>query len=193
MDFLYELSENLNDILLQIGLWGPVIACLFIVVESIIPILPLSVFITVNFIVFGSFIGFIISWIFTIIGCIISFMIFKHRYKEKFEKKIRNKKYVEKLIVWLETAKFQHLVVLVAIPFTPAFLFNIAAGLSKMTFRKFFFVILIGKIFLIYFWGFVGTALLESLTNPVAMVRVIVLTLIAYLLSSFVNKKFGLD
>lgn len=193
MYFLYELSENLNDILLQIGLWGPVIACLFIVVESIIPILPLSVFITVNFIVFGSFVGFIISWIFTIIGCIISFMIFKHRYKEKFEKKIRNKKYVEKLIVWLETAKFQHLVVLVAIPFTPAFLFNIAAGLSKMTFRKFFFVILIGKIFLIYFWGFVGTALLESLTNPVAMVRVIVLTLIAYLLSSFVNKKFGLD
>ncbi len=162
-------------------------------VESIIPILPLSVFITVNFIVFGSFVGFVISWIFTIIGCIISFMIFKHRYKEKFEKKIRNKKYVEKLIVWLETAKFQHLVVLVAIPFTPAFLFNIAAGLSKMTFRKFFFVILIGKIFLIYFWGFVGTALLESLTNPVAMVRVIVLTLIAYLLSSFVNKKFGLD
>lgn len=193
MYFLYELSENLNDILLQIGLWGPVIACLFIVVESIIPILPLSVFITVNFIVFGSFVGFIISWIFTIIGCIISFMIFKHRYKEKFEKKIRNKKYVEKLIIWLETAKFQHLVVLVAIPFTPAFLFNIAAGLSKMTFRKFFFVILIGKIFLIYFWGFVGTALLESLTNPVAMVRVIVLTLIAYLLSSFVNKKFGLD
>lgn len=193
MYFLYELSENLNDILLQIGLWGPVIACLFIVVESIIPILPLSVFITVNFIVFGSFVGFVISWIFTIIGCIISFMIFKHRYKEKFEKKIRNKKYVEKLIVWLETAKFQHLVVLVAIPFTPAFLFNIAAGLSKMTFRKFFFVILIGKIFLIYFWGFVGTALLESLTNPVAMVRVIVLTLIAYLLSSFVNKKFGLD
>lgn len=193
MDFLYELSENINDLLLQIGLWGPIIACLFIVVESIIPILPLSVFITVNFVAFGSFIGFIISWIFTIIGCIISFMIFKHRYKEKFDKRIRNKKYVDRLIVWLETAKFQHLVVLVAIPFTPAFLFNVAAGLSKMTFRKFFFVILIGKIFLIYFWGFVGTALLESLTNPAAMVKVISLTFIAYLLSSFVNRKFDLD
>lgn len=193
MDFLGELSNKLNELLLNIGIWGPIIACLLILIESIIPILPLSVFITINFIAFGPIIGFILSWVFTILGCIISFLLFQDNFQFKFEKKIRNKKYIKKLMVWLETAKFQHLVVLIAIPFTPAFLFNISAGLSKMLFRKFFFAIIIGKVFLIYFWGFVGTALLESLTNPAAMIKVIILSVVAYLLSSFFNKKFGLD
>lgn len=193
MEFLGNISDKINAILMYLGFWGPFVACLLILVESIIPILPLSVFITINFLAFGPILGFILSWIFTILGCLISFLLFKDKFKERFEKKLRYKKYVEKLMVWLETAKFQHLVVLIAIPFTPAFLLNVAAGLSKMPLRKFFFSIVIGKIFLIYFWGFVGTALLESLKNPSAMIRVFIMITIAYLLSSFFNKRFGLD
>lgn len=193
MAFLNEISDWLKTFLDSIGILAPIFACLLIVVESIFAFLPLSIFIAINFLTFGSILGFLISWIFTILGCLISFQLFRKGIKKWFDKHLREKNYVNKLMIWIEKAKFQNLVVLIALPFTPAFLFNIAAGLSKMSLKKYLFVIIIGKIFLVYFWGFVGTALVESLTNPLALLRVIILSVIAYLIGVYFNKKFGLD
>ena len=89
--------------------------------------------------------------------------------------------------------KFEQLTTIIAIPFTPAFLVNICAGLSEMSYKKFIASLLIGKIFLVYFWGFVGVSLLESIKNPIYLVRVGVLLIIAYVISRIVNKKFNLN
>ena len=85
------------------------------------------------------------------------------------------------------------LVVLTAIPFTPAFLVNIAAGLSNMSFKKYFAGIFLGKISLVYFWGYIGTSLIESLKNPIILIRIFVLVTIMYIISRFVNKKVNLE
>ena len=61
----------------SLGVYGPLLGSLFIVLESIIPPLPLFVFITINFVAFGKIIGFIISWICTCIGCMISYYLVK--------------------------------------------------------------------------------------------------------------------
>ena len=92
----------------------------------------------------------------------------------------------------IDNFKLQQLVVILAIPFTPAFAVNIAAGLSDMSLKKYLSALLIGKIFMVYFWGFVGLNLAECLTNPIALVKVAVLVLIAYIASTLVNKKFDL-
>ena len=73
MDALNELITNLLNLL---GTWGALLGCVFILFESMIPILPLSVFITLNFMTFGNLVGFLISWFFTICGCMISYFIF---------------------------------------------------------------------------------------------------------------------
>ena len=62
----------LTNFLLSIGMWGYVLSCFLILIESIVPALPLSIFITLLFYKFGVFIGFIISYVFTILGCILS-------------------------------------------------------------------------------------------------------------------------
>ena len=85
------------------------------------------------------------------------------------------------------------LVVLIAIPFTPAFLINIGAGLSKISYKRYLFALIIGKIFLVYFWGYIGVSLIESFHNPIIFLRVGFLLLIAYIISYFVNKHFKLD
>ena len=60
---MHELFNSLYDIIMNfidsMGLYGPLFGCLLIVLESIIAILPLFVFITMNFIAFGKIIGFI--------------------------------------------------------------------------------------------------------------------------------------
>lgn len=193
MPFFDRLYELIMTLINYMGIYGPLLGCVLICVESIIPILPLSVFITINFISFDSLWGFLISWLFTILGCSLSFILFRHYLKDWFIKKTKNTNKVRKLIRIVEKAKFQNIVLFLAIPFTPAFLVNIAASLSNISYKKFFYVILISKVFLVYFWGYVGTTLLESFTHPEALVKVILISIIAYVLSLLINKKLKLD
>ncbi len=192
-EFLNNLDMIITNFLNNLGVYGPILGCFLISIESIVPILPLFVFITMNFLVFGNIIGFLISWFFTILGCLLSFWLFRKKVRGWFNKKIEKKKQITKIIKCVNKIKLEQLTLIIAIPFTPAFLINIAAGLSDIAFKKFLIAIIIGKIFLVFFWGFVGTSLLQSLTNPQALIKVVILVLIAYILSKIINKKFKLD
>jgi uncharacterized protein YhhL (DUF1145 family) len=58
---------------------------------------------------------------------------------------------------------------------------------------KYLKALIIGKIFMVYFWGFVGTSLIESLTNPASLIKVIGIMLIAFFGSKLINKIIKLD
>ena len=62
-----------------------------------------------------------------------------------------------------------------------------------MEFKKFFISLLISKIFLVYFWGEVGTGLIESFKNPSSLITVGIMIIVAYLLSIIVKKVFKID
>ena len=192
---MFDAIDAFIDTTLQgLGVWGPIVGCFFILIESMVPILPLFVFITLNFLPFGSVFGFIISWIFTCIGCFISFLLFRCKVQTWLFKRIKKEGLIsEKTINMITNLKFEQLTTIIAIPFTPAFLVNIAAGLSKMSYKKYLGALLIGKIFLVYFWGFVGVSLLESIKNPIYLVRVGILLILAYVFSKIVSKKFKIE
>lgn len=192
-EFFSHIDELINVAINALGIYGPILGCLLICVESMIPILPLSVFITLNFISFGNFWGFIISWICTIFGCCLSFFLCRSKLREWFDNKIRSYKKIDHVMKIIEKVNLQQLTVIIVTPFTPAFLVNIAAGLSSMSFRKYFIALLIGKGFMVYFWGYVGTTLIQSLTNPSALIKVAIMILIAYSISYMIGKKFHLD
>lgn len=190
MEWLNEFIINLID---SLGVFGPLLACFLIVLESMIPILPLFVFISVNFIAFGKFLGLLISYGCTVIGCLLSFCLCRYVFRDFFERKFRKNIKVNKLMTRFDNIKFRNLVLLIAIPFTPAFLINIAAGLSKISFKKYLYSILTGKIFLVFFWGFVGTSLIESLKDPKKLISTLLIIGAAYLVSIFVSKKLHID
>lgn len=177
----------------DLGVYGPILACLLILIESILPFLPLFVFITLNFLAFGNILGWLISWIFTVLGCMLSFMLFRTKVRNFFDRKLRAKDEVNNLMKKIDKMRYKYLVLLMAIPFTPAFLINIAGGLSKISKRKYFLALVVGKIFLVYFWGFIGTSLVQSFKNPIILIRIGVMLLVAYLVSMLVNKRLKID
>ena len=191
---LNDIDIWLTNFLMSIGIWGYVLSCFLILIESIIPVLPLSVFITLLFYKFGPFIGFIISYIFTILGCIMSYKLFNSKLRNKLEKYIEknNKDKLNKLVKNINKIKFNNLCLLIAVPFTPAFLINIAAGLVNMNFKKYLYSLLIGKVFLIIFWGFIGTTLINSIRNPINLVYITIMLVICYIISKLVSKREGL-
>ena len=82
---------------------------------------------------------------------------------------------------------------LISIPFTPAFLVNIISGVSKMNIKKFLPALALGKITLVIFWGYVGTTLIESLKDPIQILKVIILLVFAFIFSKLINKYFNID
>ena len=171
----YDLIMNTIDAL---GVYGPLFGSLLIVIESIIPVLPLFV---------------VISWICTILGCILAYFLVKKCLSNFVLKKIKNIDLLNRCIEYFKDLSLPKITVIMAIPFTPAFMMNIAAGLVKMEFKKFFISLLISKIFLVYFWGEVGTGLIESFKNPSSLITVGIMVIVAYLLSIIVKKVFKID
>jgi uncharacterized membrane protein YdjX (TVP38/TMEM64 family) len=89
--------------------------------------------------------------------------------------------------------KYSQLVLLTSIPFSPSFFINLGAGLSNVNMKKYFCALVIGKFVEMIFLAYVGVGLVECLTNPVALIKVVAVTLAGYLVSVAVNKKFDMD
>lgn len=193
-EIIQEIIMRLQEFVLNSNIFISLFFGFFVIIlESIIPILPLALFIAINMIVFGNFIGFVISWIATIAGCSLSFFIFRKGLSKKIYKNIENKPRTSKLMNIVSNISFSKLVIVMAIPFTPAFSINIGAGLSKIKYKKFLMALLIAKISIVYFWGFIGTTFVESITDIGVIIKLIFLILIAFFLSKIVINKFDVD
>ena len=185
----------LTNFLLSIGLWGYLLSRILIILESFIPILPLFVFVTLLFYKFGVILGFIISYICTIIGCVMSYKIFNGKLRLKFDKFLvkKNNDKLNKIKNSIKNIKFVNLCLIIALPFTPSFIVNVAAGLSDMNRRKYIIALLVGKAFLVIFWGFVGTSLINSFRNPLNLLYILLLLVGCFVVSKLVSKKEGLE
>lgn len=190
-----EIDIWLTNFLLSIGLWGYILSCVLIVLESILPVLPLCVFITLLFYKLGVIPGFIISYVCTIIGCIISYRLFNSGLRIRLENtlKKKNNDKLNKVMNSIRNISFVKLCLIIALPFTPAFLVNIAAGLTNINKRKYIISLLVGKVFLIIFWGFVGTSLISSFKNPINLLYIALLLGGCFIVSKLVSKKEGLE
>lgn len=180
IDYIVSLFESI----------GPVGGFLLVMLESILPPLPLGVIVGFNMISFGKLFGFIISYIATLMGCILSFVLFRYFLKGKFTKHFskKNRDAINKWKDKLSNIKMPTLALLVALPVTPSFAVNIAAGLSDMSLRKFIISICVGKPAMLFFYGYIAVSFMESLKDPMNIVRVIALMIGVYIISKIVEK-----
>lgn len=182
--FITDMVNYITNIMSNLGIFSGVF---LIILESMIPILPLAVFIALNVITFGPVLGFLISWISTVIGCMIAFFLCR-KLREKFDKKYKDNKQINKFKKYIGKMSYSNLVILLAVPFTSAFAINIGAGLSEISPKKYLSALMIGKIPMVYFWGFIGKSLIESITDPYTLAQIAVMLILAYLASKVANK-----
>lgn len=182
--YITEIVDYLTNLMSSFGLFS---GFFLIIIESIIPILPLAVFIALNVMSFGSILGFIVSWIATVVGCMISFFGCR-KLREKFEKRYRSNEKINKFKKYMGKISYSNLVLLLAMPFTPAFAINIGAGLSDIDYKRYFSALMVGKIPMVYFWGFIGKSFLESISDPYTIAQIVGMLILAYLASKVINK-----
>lgn len=166
-----------------------------IFLESFLPVLPLGVFVALNVNAFGGILGLGISWVATCLGCFVSYLFFSFL-SEKYLYKFLSSKMVEKVNKGIDSFRkisFSNLVLVISLPFTPAFLVNIICGIARVSQKKFLASIFIGKVFMLIFWGYVSKSLIESVTDINTIIIISLMLLVAYVISKIVSKKFDLE
>lgn len=187
------LANNLNEFLMNAGMWAPLLSSLLIVLEGTFAFLPLFVFVTINLLTMGNIIGSLVSYACTIAGCFLMFFLCRIGLSPLFQKFINSKSKVSKFMSLIDNMSFSKLVLIISIPLTPSFLVNLAAGISKIPKKKYLYALLLGKTCIILFWGVLGTSLVDCLNNPLMFIKVILMILICNLIGKLINKKFNLD
>lgn len=188
-----KMIETINNIISNLVVYlqqyGVLFGCFIVILESIIPALPLGVFIAFNMMAFGNLFGFLISWVSTCFGCCLSYYLFRKFFSkrlDKYPKLVKTKKTIKKI-------SFTNLVLIISLPFSPAFLINIACGISKTRFKKFISAVLLGKLAIVYFWGFISKSFLESITDFKTVCVLLIILVISYVVSKIVNKKLNIE
>ena len=59
--------------------------------------------------------------------------------------------------------------------------------------EKFISALLIGKVFTVIFWGYIGKSFIESLTDFSSIIYIIVALGIAYVISKIVSRKMNIE
>lgn len=174
---------------------GPIGGFILVILESILPPIPLGAIVGFNMLSFGNLFGFVLSYVATIMGCYLSFALFRYVLKGRFITKFSLKKQdvINKWKDKLSNIKIPTLALLVALPVTPSFAVNIAAGLSDMSTKKFLISICIGKPAMLFFYGYIAVSLIESLKDPMNLVRVIALMIIVFIVSKLIEKVVKVD
>ena len=201
MEWISEFENLLMEFLESLGMWAPFFSCILVYLEGILAFLPLFVFVTVNILsmsalvgpVLGGIIGVILSWFFSVLGCFTMFIGTRRLFGKKFRKKVESSSKVNKFMNIIDNLTYSQLVLITSIPFSPSFFINLGAGLSKINEKKYFCALIIGKLAEMIFLGYVGVSLIECLTQPLALIKVVVIMVIGYMFSLGINKKYKLD
>lgn len=181
MTNIINIIEGIVNFIMATDIYGVVFSCMVIIIESIVPIIPVWVFISSLFMLLGKQLGFLVSWICIILGCIFSYLIFKNGLGNKFENLTRDKEQIKKYTKLLKNISTGKLLLIIACPFLPAFVINIVAGLVKMDFKKYFIALVFGKISLVLYSAFIGLSFVQSINNPISLVYMILIILAVYL------------
>ncbi|MBQ9019069.1 MAG: TVP38/TMEM64 family protein [Bacilli bacterium] len=189
INYIIDFSTNF------ISTGGIVFAFFLVFIECLIPILPLSVFIALNVNAFGLFVGVLISWIATCLGSYVCYSFF-YAIEKRVSKRIIGKRYLEKVndkISHFKNISFTKLVLIITLPFTPSFFINLICGYTKISKEKYIIALLIGKVFSVTFWGYIGKTLIESLTDVKALIYVFITLIVAYVISKIINKVLNVE
>ena len=192
MDCIAELVNKSTEL---ISSGGPIVGFLLVLLEAFIPMLPLGVFVGLNINAFGFLPGVLISWTANVLGSYIAYLFFYLISQKILYKFLKNKtiKKIDEQINKFNKIKFTNLVAIITLPFTPSCFINLLAGISKMSHEKYLSALIIGKAFMITFWGYIGKSFIESMRDIKAIIYIILILILSYVISKIVSKKINID
>ncbi len=142
---IFRSQEALGAFLEGFGVWAPLIFVVFQAVQVVIPILPGGIGCVAGILVFGPLAGFIYNYVGICLGSLAAFLLAR-KYGQPIIESMFSPKLRAKYNHWTEGRRFNNLfAVAIFMPVAPDDFLCYLAGTTKMTFRRFTAIILLGK------------------------------------------------
>lgn len=169
--------------------FGPLYGILMPMIESFFPPLPLSLFVTINVMMFGLVWGYLYSFIGTCIGSMLVYSIVNKYEKGRFDK-IKNKySIVNNASNWVKEKGGFAIVVLLCFPFTPSLAVAVLAALAGMKRQTYALALLIGKAIMVLQLSVVGYNIFAAIKHPMRLIAIVAGIFILYTLVSKLLEK----
>lgn len=181
--------DTLNEIMQSYRALGPIIGILLPMLEAFLPFLPLVVFIVANVTAYGLFVGFLLSWVGSVIGAYLVFLFVRKFGRVRILGFLMKHKRITKLIHWVDRNGFGPLFLLLCFPFTPSAVVNVVAALSNIRKTTYLTAVTLGKLIMIFVISFIGSDLQALVTQPIRTAIVVVLIALLWLLGKYFEKR----
>lgn len=159
-----------SDLLQQFTDFGGVGGIALTFIEAVFPILPLSVFVTINIVAFGFLKGFLYSVVGSSIGTITMYTVIKHFGQSYFLRMRKKSRKVERLFKWIHSRGFVPIFLLFSFPFTPSLLICGLAVLAEIEKKHFIYATIFGKTVMILSLSVIGYNISSFTKQPVKSV-----------------------
>ena len=128
-----------------LGMWGPFVFVALQVVQVVIPIMPGGISCLAGVLLFGPVWGFLYNYVGICIGSVMAFQIARRFGMPVVERAAGSHK-IGRYLKWMENGVFDRLfAAAIFFPAAPDDLLCFLAGVTRMRFRKFLMIILLGK------------------------------------------------
>ena len=138
--------DNLEMLVKKSGIWGPLLFITIQMIQVVLPIIPGGITCGACVVIFGAWQGLLYNYIGIVVGSMINFYLAR-RYGQCFVKYFVKEETYEKYIGWLEKGKKfdKFFAFAIFFPCAPDDVLCLIAGLTRMTWKKFAAIILLGK------------------------------------------------
>ena len=152
---IFTSETALRDLLSTMGPLAPYGFIFIQIIQTVIPFIPAALTIPMGIMVFGGPYGFFLNFIGIMIGSVINFCLAR-RFGRPFVETLINEKQYNKYISWLDNNEhFNRLFAFgMFFPLSPADFLCYLAGLSKISFKKYFVILSLGKPFSLFIYSY---------------------------------------
>lgn len=153
----FAVGGGFQQLLADLGFWGPVCFILIQIVQVIYPVIPGGLTCIVGHVLFGPLYGFIYNFTGIFTGSVLAFLLAR-RYGEIFVRSFVSQATYDKYIGYLDRGKFfeRFLAAAFILPGFPDDFLCMVAGMSKMSLKKFAWITLIAKPATLYLYTVIG-------------------------------------
>ena len=177
--------EQLSVLVKQLADYGPLAGILLTMSESLFPPLPLVVFVTINVIAYGLWLGYLYSFLGTFIGSYVMFIVISKYGKKPFEQMVHRSRKFDHLIHWIKTKGFVPIFVMLTFPFTPSIVVCGLAGIAGVKRDEYVAALFFGKLIMVFSLSYIGYNVASFIEKPIKSVLLILLIVLV----SFVGKR----
>ena len=182
-------SSTLKEYILGFGIWAPIASFILMILQSIVAPIPSVVIVFVNAALFGWFKGAILSFISALSGACLCFYIARLLGRDVVEKLV-SKTSINKVDKFFKEYGSYTVLIARLLPFVSFDLISYAAGLTGMSFLKFFIATALGQLPTKLIYSYAGEAFIGNIENIIAIILIISsLVVLAMLIKKYTSSK----